>query len=360
MKRIFYFDLMRLMAIVGIIFCHASITYVVTDMGTTNFYISSYFDCFRDFCVPIFVMLSGTLLIGKKDSLITFFKKRLSRILVPFIFWAAISVIYSFIYIKHSIDIDNAIAILSGHGGTMGVTFWFIWMIIVVYAGIFIINKFLEYGNSKIDGFNEKAIPIMALLSVGYIAMFHFRLLPQIFYDSLLLYYFSFLSYAIIGYFLANTDYLESKIKADKLAVTALAISTIIYLHYICNYVVHTSILNSHFTYLGYFNVQIMMISISVFLTVKFLSYTELFKKMENGRVGETIVLLSRYSYGIYLCHYLVLFKVKRTVLSFTDFTHQNSAIWIPLLVIITFSVSFAILWILNKIPYLKKVTGAS
>ena len=136
-KRIFYLDVMRLMAIIGIIFCHASITYVVSDMGTANFYVSAFFDCFRDFCVPIFVMLSGALLIGKRDSLITFFKKRLSRILIPFIFWAAISTIYSFIYLKHSIDIDNAIAIFSGHGGTMGVTFWFIWMIIIVYIGIF-------------------------------------------------------------------------------------------------------------------------------------------------------------------------------------------------------------------------------
>lgn len=359
-KRIFYLDVMRLMAIIGIIFCHASITYVVSDMGTANFYVSAFFDCFRDFCVPIFVMLSGALLIGKRDSLITFFKKRLSRILIPFIFWAAISTIYSFIYLKHSIDIDNAIAIFSGHGGTMGVTFWFIWMIIIVYIGIFIINKVLEYGNSKIDGFDGKFIPVLALMSAIYIGMFQFRLLPAIFYDSLLMYYLSFVSYAIIGHFLVNANYLESFVKTDYLAIIFTVLSAILYINYICSYVVPTSILNNHFTYLGYFNIHILMISVSIFLMIKFMSYTEISKKIEKSKYGDSIVLLSQYSYGIYLSHYLVLFNLKRFIMNYIDYASQNSIIWIPLLVIITLISSFIILWILNKIPYLKKVTGAN
>ena len=139
-KRILYFDVIRIMSIIGILFCHASALYIVSDIGTPNFYITAFYDCFRDFSVPLFVMLSGALLIGKNDSLIAFFKRRLSRIFIPFLFWALMTIINSFIYLKHSIDIDNAINIFLGHGGTLGGLYWFIWMIIAVYFGIFIIN----------------------------------------------------------------------------------------------------------------------------------------------------------------------------------------------------------------------------
>ncbi len=357
-KRVLYFDVIRIIAIIGIIFCHSSVAYVVMDMGTPNFYISAFFDCFRDFSVPIFVMLSGALLIGKKDSLITFFKKRLSRIFIPFIFWVFISIIYSFTNIKHSIDINNAIDIFLGHGGTMGVAFWFIWMIIIVYIGIFIINKILEFGNAKIDGFDEKFPSILALLSVIYIICFQFRFLSPIFYESLIIYYFSFVCYAIIGYFLANTNYLESKIKANKLFAIFALLSSILYLNYIINYVVPTSILKNHFTYLGYFNIQIMLISVCVFLMFKFLSYTEFFKKIENSKYEDLIVTLSRYSYGIYLCHYIILFQIKRSMVSIIPVHNQNSIIMIPLLVLLTLIGSTLILYILNRIPYLNKITG--
>ena len=102
------------------------------------------------------------------------------------------------------------------------------------------------------------------------------------------------------------------------------------------------------------------MISVSIFLMIKFMSYTEISKKIEKSKYGDSIVLLSQYSYGIYLSHYLVLFNLKRFIMNYIDYASQNSIIWIPLLVIITLISSFIILWILNKIPYLKKVTGAN
>jgi surface polysaccharide O-acyltransferase-like enzyme len=360
-KRIFYLDAMRLMAIIGIIFCHASVTYIVTDMGTPNFYVTAFFDCFRDICVPIFVMLSGALLIGKKDSFITFFKKRLSRILIPFLFWAAMTILYYFVKLKNPFNIDDAISIFLGQGGTLGVAFWFVWMILIVYIGIFIINKTLEYGNRKIYSFDEKFIPLLALLSVSYIAMFQFNILSPIFYDSVLIYYFSFVSYAIIGYFLVHTNWLESHVKTSYLAIIFLILSALLYVNYICSYVVPASLLNHHLTYLGYFNIRILLISVCVFLMVKFMSNTYPFKKIENSKFGDGIVVLSRYSYGIYLCHYLVLFHMKKfKLLYYVDFPHQNSLIWIPLLVIIVLTISFIKLWILNKVPYLNKVTGVN
>lgn len=357
--RIFYFDVLRVMAIIGIVFCHVSVNYIVLDMGTPNFYFSAFYDCLRDFSVPIFVMLSGALLIGKKDTLMHFFKKRLSRILIPFIFWAIISVIYSFIYFKHSIDINNAIDIFLGHGGTMGVTFWFIWMIIIVYIGVFIINKIIEYGNGKSEGFEKKFISILAIFSAIYIVMFQQHMFSSEYYSLILSYYASFITFAIIGRYLATTDFLETKVKNHALVISTTILSAVSYVSYICFYVVPTSLAKSHFTYMGYFTVQILMISVFVFLMFKYLSKTELFKKIER-KFGSAIITLSKFSYGIYLCHYIVLLYLKRFVFTFINLSSLNSIVAIPALVILTLTISMLILLILNKIPYINKVTGAS
>ena len=63
-KRIFYYDVLRALAIIGIVLCHVSVSYVSRDINSPNLYISVFFDCFRDFSIPIFVMLSGALLIN--------------------------------------------------------------------------------------------------------------------------------------------------------------------------------------------------------------------------------------------------------------------------------------------------------
>ena len=142
-KRIFYFDALRAMAIVGIVFCHSSISFVLGNIDSPDFFMVAFFDCFRDFSIPIFVMLSGALLIGKKDSFKDFFKKRLSRIFIPFAFWVLIYIIYSSIFVTHGFRVDNAVDIFFGTSGTLGVAFWFIWMIVIAYFGIFIINKII-------------------------------------------------------------------------------------------------------------------------------------------------------------------------------------------------------------------------
>ena len=358
-QRVFYFDALRAMAIIGIIFCHVSKNYIVSDMGTVNFYISAFYDCFRDFSVPIFVMLSGGLLICKKDSLIHFFKKRLSRILIPFIFWSMLTIIYSFSYIKHSIDLNNAIDIFLGHSGSMGVTFWFIWMIIIVYIGVFIVNKIMEYGNKKIEGFDKRFIAILTLLSVAYIILYQQHAFGSAYYSSILSYYISFLTFAIIGCYIANTNFVQTKVKTNKLAILTAVLSAVSYISYINLYVVPISLENHHFYYLPYFTIEILIISVSTFLMFKYLSNTEFFKKIES-KFGDAIITLSKYSYGIYLSHYLALFYFIRFINPYVNLLSLNSIIAIPILVAIILTASMTILWILNKIPYVNRITGVN
>ena len=354
-QRIFYYDVLRALAIIGIVFCHVSSFYVSRDISSPNLYIPIFFDCFRDFSIPIFVMLSGALLIGKKDTLIKFFKKRLSRLFTPFLFWVLIYIIFSSKFITHGFNPDNAIKIFLGTAGTLGVHFWFVWMIIIAYVGIFLINRIMQM-ETKINDFNRKFITILTILSVIYIGMIHYHLFNP--YSPRLTYYISFLAYIIIGCFLAKCEFLEKRIDRKYLIVTTASLFIGSYLWYIFSFAVPRSHMVHQFVRLGYFNLLILFMSANVFLFFKFLSKTKTFSDMENNLLGSVFTIISNYSYGIYLIHYLVLYRLKTHLIKIINFTHGSSLLWIPVLVILTTAISLIILSILDRIPYLDKVTG--
>lgn len=345
-KRIFYFDVLRAMAIIGIVFCHASVSFVLSGVNNSDFYISAFFDCFRDFSIPIFVMLSGALLIGKSDSFKDFFKKRLSRILIPFIFWVVIYAAYSSAYITHGFSLSNAVDIFFGTSATLGVAFWFIWMIIIAYFGIFIINKF------------DLDMKMLTLISLFYILICQLGLFDP--YSDRIIYFVSFMAYIIIGHFIANNDYLETKISPDKLVLITLALSVSSYLCYVFGFVVPTSISHGRFINLSYFNVPILFISVNIFLLFKYLSKTGYLDKIENNNFGNVISTISRYSFGIYLAHYVILHALRMNIIKFVNYNNQSSLIWIPLFVILTVIISFVILRVLDGIPFLDKFSGVS
>lgn len=350
-KRIFYFDALRAMAIIGIIFCHVSVLFVLNNLDNSNLYIAAFFDCLRDFSIPIFVMLSGILLINRNETFTVFFKKRFSRLLIPFIFWVLIYIIYT-----SDFTLTNITNILFGKSGTLGVTFWFVWMIILMYIGIFAINKIIAYKKNSIVNFDKKFIYLLTLISLIYFAIIHCGLFNP--YTDKLIYFASFITYIIIGYFLANTNWVCSRVNNKILIVLTFAISIVLYLYYICCFVVPRSMASHSFVYLGYFSLLLLALSVNMFLVFKFSSKTKIFSKIENSLLGEFIVLVSKYSFGIYLVHYLIINILKNNLL--THISNPNPLVGIILLVAITFIISMTILWILTNIPYLNKLSGVN
>jgi surface polysaccharide O-acyltransferase-like enzyme len=355
-NRIFYYDALRALAIIGIVSCHSAMVFVINGINSPDFFISAIFDCLRDFSIPVFVMLSGALLINRRDSFEKFFKKRLSRIFTPFLFWVLIYIAYSSIFITHGFDLGKSIDIFFGTSGTIGVALWFIWMIVILYIGIFIINRIIAFGLKRYDSFDVKFINILTLMSLIYFLIVTFGLFNP--YPSKITYFISFISYGIIGYFIVGRDYLSSRVSSDRLAVAAGILFISSYLLYIFSYVVPMSQLSGHFVVLGYFNVKILFISLSFFLFFKFLSKSSRFKSVEESSLGKVITQISRYSFGIYLIHYLILHMLRVNLARYIDFLNQSPLIWIPVLIVTVLVISLVVLKIFDRISYLERFTG--
>ncbi len=77
-------DVVRIVAIVLVVLIH---TFVISDEDTLPAVSSLFIFVLAKVCVPLFIMLSGALLVSKQESEQIFFQKRLKRVVVPWVTW---------------------------------------------------------------------------------------------------------------------------------------------------------------------------------------------------------------------------------------------------------------------------------
>lgn len=98
-QRYFGIDILRVFSCYMVMQIHSGECYFFDEHGvregTAPFWIGIYNSMFYS-CVPLFIMISGYLLLPVKTDIRTFLKTRFTRILFPFFFW---STIYSFYYL---------------------------------------------------------------------------------------------------------------------------------------------------------------------------------------------------------------------------------------------------------------------
>ena len=91
MKRIVWLDVLKLIAIFMVICVHCSDPFNVSPEARSNPDYNLWGSIYGSFlrpCVPLFVMITGILLLPVKLSMKEFYKKRLLRIAFPFVIWS--------------------------------------------------------------------------------------------------------------------------------------------------------------------------------------------------------------------------------------------------------------------------------
>ena len=146
---------LRVFATLCVILLHTS-SYLLPQYGKISinlWLLGNFYDGSVRFCVPIFFMISGALLLSKDYTLIQFLKKRFYRLIPPCLFW---SFIYSIFRV--SLNIYNGINLnlceifkLIFKNIYFGSEFhlWFVYTLIGLYLFIPIINQWAKNANSK-------------------------------------------------------------------------------------------------------------------------------------------------------------------------------------------------------------------
>lgn len=345
-KRIYYLDILRAIACLSVIIIHTSAKYVIKDFGTFNFYIGNLFDSIAYIGVPLFVMISGSLMLDEKynysnKKLI----KHITKLIVFFLFWSVLySIAYNIIgkiFVKHeAVDIVEFFkSIVTGH-----FHLWFIYMIVGLYLIVPLLRLWVKMENKKyIEYFIILSIIFSFILpqivSFGSYYCGSFEQIKIILDFIDLKYVGGFTTYFILGWYLNNYDIKNKKllyilgITGFVLTFTATAFLTITKGKAIQMYEELT--------------INILLQALMIFTIVK-----NKYKSLDSLN-NKLILGISKNSLGIYAVHPALLSII---YMIFEKLNLNNAIINIPIAFAVTLIISYAVAYIIRKIPLLKNV----
>jgi surface polysaccharide O-acyltransferase-like enzyme len=131
--RLIWADILKILAIFGVILLHVSAPFVVPFEPTRQWWIGNIYDSLTRWCVPLFVMVSGALVLGRADGtpFTPFFFVRMRRILIPFIFWSGVYFLYRLLIKQDTLGPADFVRMLLTE--PIYYHLWFVYMLIVLY-----------------------------------------------------------------------------------------------------------------------------------------------------------------------------------------------------------------------------------
>ena len=341
-------DLLRVIACYLVMQQHASEYYYIGDQlsvvtGSNTFWIGIITSLCRT-SVPLFVMLSGFLLLPMQDSISRFFRKRFTRIVYPFVVWCVIYAIYFMATRGESVG-DLALHILHipvNFGCEIG-HLWYIYMLIGLYLVVPIISPWLERaGKRELEGY-------LALWTLStflpYIHLAYPEVLGEAFWnDTPLLYYFTgFIGYFILGYYLRRYGY-PSALLSWVLLVAGYAVTAGLF----CARIDTVATIPELELSWRFCTVNVLMMSLGLFSLIGRL------KLNGQSRGAQLLTDISVKSYGMYLAHIIVLNF-------YYDLIHplaQAAYIAIPLIAVCTFVTVYLLVKVIAWLPKSKYIIG--
>ena len=343
-NRIVYMDVLRVIACFSVIMIHSSGPYVIKDIGSFNFWVGNIFDGLARIGVPLFIMISGALMLDKNYQFSTQkIIKHIIRMIVFFAFW---SVLYCFIFnivgsiIKHeSIDIIKIIgSLIKGH-----YHLWFVYLIIGLYLIVPLLRLWVNDANKKyVEYFIILSIIftyiIPQIISIGSNYSNLFEHINVIIENNLSLKYVGgFTTYFILGWYINNYE-LKNKRIIYILGLFGVLIT-------IMGTYILSNTTGKALQMYEYLYINVLFQTVAVFVIIK--------DKFKNMHTNNLINSISKYSLGIYAIHALIvtiMYKILEKIN--IDFALIN----IPIVFIVSFVLSYISSFILSKIPVLKKV----
>ena len=349
--RIFYLDEIRALAIILVILCHVLREFCqIRPLGSLGWSFCAVFIDFGVMGVPLFLMISGSLLLNRNYELKDFLKKRFSRILIPFIFWALLLPIFN-IFVNGS-QAPYLTLFLDKQ-------YWFIYMLIGVYLFLPLINSFIkEYEIRGVEYF----------LAIWLITIILNTLKLYPFHNLELSYFAGYVGYLVLGYYLSTKDFKLNDRQMIWLGFVLLAVFTAINIHFPFTHGQIGIISNTALKYWHYETLIVVLQSTGLYLIIEYYAkycsthkntiQTKIYSFFKDTFMSKIIFSLSVCSYGMYLFHYFVVYTFRWIDNNVFPIYSANPII-MPIVLILVVFFSWLVIYTLSKIPYLREISGA-
>ena len=340
------FDYMRAIAVCAVVALHTSAIVVVkyiSNPDSFGWWTGNVVNSMVRWCVPVFVMLSGALLLdpSKSETATEFFRKRINRILIPLVFWSLVYIILAWVF--HSMQsgfnfIELLRRLVTGLlSGRPHYHLWFLFMIIGLYAITPILRLILKRFHSY-----------CLYIGLGCLALTVYATGMQWTENIIIMARKIFATQFIefIGYFILGSALFHNLRKQKTLwPFIALALLSM----FTTAHGTYNQIINNHpvpFYFYSYNSPFVAVMVVSIFIVFCGLR--------DTLKVNKMITVLSDNSLGIYIIHAALLDIITQSMYRLCVMIHP--VLFIPTAVVLLIALSVCISIGIRKIPIMRKV----
>ncbi len=368
-ERIQWLDTVRVLACFLVILCHCTDPAVPGEGVNTGDTAGMLIITFVRACVPLFVMISGALLLPMRGTPAEFFKKRFTRILWPFAIWGVLLALLPLPGPAPAWAPGNALKDLVASGGLhptlynvvmlpfnftdTNIHFWFLYIIIGLYLFTPVISPWIRQASDK---------ALAAFLGVWAFTLFlpyisnwpGHAIFPQLHGQcdwnkhDMTHYFGGYLGYFVLGHAMTRMRALRPSLELGAGVALFLAGWALTHIGFIST-VVHRGAQKELEFFIEFLSPNVAMMTIGTFMACRAITLP--------GWLQKPMARLSALSFGIFLVHYWVITWVRDGLLK--EQLHQMPVgAGIALTAVSTVVISTLIALALSKLPGKKWLLG--
>ena len=363
-SRIVWLDVVRFIAMFTVVCCHCTDPFnfypgTAPNIGEIKLWGAIYGSVLRP-CVPLFVMITGALLLPVRGDASTFYKKRIPRVFYPFLIWSVLYNLFPWItgllglnpqiildffpyageeVMQQSFSVSlEYILMIPFNFSILAVHMWYIYLLIGLYLYLPVFSAWVEKASERAK--------LMFLLAWGgtLLLPYYYQFVSNYLWGTCswnsfgMLYAFAgFNGYLLLGHYLKNLEWSLKKTLAIGIPMFAVgyAVTFLGFRHITALPEYTDEMLELFFTYCS---LNVVMMTIPVFMLAKKV-------KVNSERMKKALANLTVCGFGIYMIHYF--FTGPSVVLMRA--INMPIGLQIPVAAILAFAVSWGLVWLIYR-----------
>ena len=363
-QHIVWLDVVRFIAMFTVVCCHCTDPFnfypgTAPNIGEIKLWGAIYGSVLRP-CVPLFVMITGALLLPVRSDASTFYKKRIPRVFYPFLIWSVLYNLFPWItgllglnpqiildffpyageeVMQQSFSVSlEYILMIPFNFSILAVHMWYIYLLIGLYLYLPVFSAWVEKASERAK--------LMFLLAWGVTLLlpYYYQFVSNYLWGTCswnsfgMLYAFAgFNGYLLLGHYLKNLEWSLKKTLAIGIPMFAVgyAVTFLGFRHITALPEYTDEMLELFFTYCS---LNVVMMTIPVFMLAKKV-------KVNSERMKKALANLTVCGFGIYMIHYF--FTGPSVVLMRA--INMPIGLQIPAAAILAFGVSRGLVWLIYR-----------
>ncbi len=347
-ERAVWIDLIRVVALFSVVVLHiAAVPASAYGRIPLNWWwFANFIDAAVRPCVPLFVMVSGALILNpdRSQSLSAFFRRRMGKVVIPLLAWSALYAIWRMTFHGQSLTlVEFSRQLLGGMGGSAWIHLWFLYLIVSLYLITPILRVYVAHAS------------IQNQLYFGSLWLFASAIRPLVEEQLGMVIGLSLEPVTgFVGYFVLGSTL--HKLPMKPLTTRWTAICWGLFLIGWSVAVIGTYVLTERDGALNEFFYSYLALNVILMSVAGFVLLGELGRRLDSAShaapLRRAIVLCSTLGLGAYLVHAMVIEALQAGWLG-RDLhpLSMHPAIGVPLISTIVFGISLVITWMLQRIP---------